>query len=90
MDYGYLSTLPHIVIMRNNCAYSSPDDNTIAFGLCDLGLGLPEIGYVSLKKLSTVRGPMGLPVEKDLYFTANMSAVTPFCGALQQADRSSN
>ena len=26
-----------------------PDDHDHAFGLCDLGLGMPEIGWVSLK-----------------------------------------
>ena len=45
-------------------------DNDIAFGLCDLGLGLPELGYVSLSELATVRGRFGLPVERDRHFTA--------------------
>jgi hypothetical protein len=46
-----------------------PDDG-LAFGLCDLGLGQPELGYVSLAELVTVRGKRGLPVERDLHFTA--------------------
>ncbi len=29
-----------------------------------------ELGYVSLSELKTVRGALGLPVERDLYFTA--------------------
>ncbi len=28
-----------------------------------------ELGYVSLDELESVRGPFGLPVERDLYFT---------------------
>ena len=48
-----------------------PDDHDHAFGLCDLGLGFPELGYVSLAELATVRGRLGLPVERDLFFTAN-------------------
>jgi hypothetical protein len=40
----------------------------LAFGLCDLGLGEPELGYVSLHELAAVRGPLGLPLERDLYF----------------------
>jgi len=48
-----------------------PDDPDRAFGLCDLGMGSPELGYVSLAELVAVRGPMGLPVERDLYFTAD-------------------
>lgn len=47
-----------------------PDDPDSAFGWCDLGLGFPEIGYVSLAELRALRGPWGLPVEQDLYFTA--------------------
>ena len=47
-----------------------PDDPEIAFGLCDLGLGHPELGSVSLSELEAVRGQLNLPVERDLYFTA--------------------
>ncbi|AVO42970.1 DUF2958 domain-containing protein [Simplicispira suum] len=46
-----------------------PDDHDNVFGLCDLGLGYPELGWVSLAELATVRGRLGLPVERDLYFT---------------------
>jgi len=45
-----------------------PDDPDLAFGLCDLGLGSPELGYVRLSELASVRGRFGLPVERDLYF----------------------
>ena len=48
-----------------------PSDPDRAFGLCDLGLGCPELGYVSVTELASVRGRLGLPVERDLYFTAN-------------------
>jgi Protein of unknown function (DUF2958) len=47
-----------------------PDDPDIAYGLCDLGLGCPELGSVSLSELEAVRGRLNLPVERDLYFTA--------------------
>jgi hypothetical protein len=58
----------------------TPDGNTtwllteldpngyLAFGLCDLGLGEPELGYVSLHELAAVRGPLGLPLERDPHF----------------------
>ena len=42
----------------------------ILFGLCDLGMGCPELGYVSLSELRSVRGRLGLGVERDLYFKA--------------------
>ncbi len=45
-----------------------PDEHDHAFGLCDLGLGCPELGWVSLAELATVHGRMGLPVERDLHF----------------------
>lgn len=48
-----------------------PSNEDTLFGLCDLGLGFPELGYVSLSELQTVRGPLGLPVERDLHFKAN-------------------
>ena len=48
-----------------------PDDPDRAFGLCDLGLGCPELGYVSLAELAALRGPMGLPVERDMHFDAD-------------------
>jgi hypothetical protein len=45
-----------------------PDDHDHAFGLCDLGLGYPELGWVSLAEIATVRGRLGLPIERDLHF----------------------
>ena len=48
-----------------------PDDPDRLFGLCDLGLGYPELGYVSLAELLELRGPLGLPVERDLHFVAD-------------------
>lgn len=40
------------------------------FGLCDLGLGEPELCYVSLAEIQSVRGKLGLPIERDRHFTA--------------------
>ncbi len=48
-----------------------PEDPDIAFGLCDLGFGCPELGSVSLREIAAVRGRLGLPVERDLHFRAN-------------------
>lgn len=47
-----------------------PDNTDIAFGLCDLGMGSPELGSVSLSEITSVSGPLGLPVERDMHFTA--------------------
>ena len=50
---------------------SELDSEDIAFGLCDLGQGFPELGYVSLTELESLRGRWGLPIERDLYFVAD-------------------
>ena len=47
------------------------DTDDLAFGLCDLGMGEPELGYVSLNELRTARGKLGLPVERDLHLKAD-------------------
>ena len=47
-----------------------PADPDLAFGLCDLGLGCPELGYVRLSEIEALRGRLGLPVERDLGFEA--------------------
>lgn len=45
-----------------------PQDPDIAFGICDLGMGFPELGSVRISEIQSVRGPLGLHVERDLYF----------------------
>ena len=50
-----------------------PDEPDIAFGLCDLGIGTPEIGKVRLSELASLRGPGGLRVERDKWFRATKS-----------------
>lgn len=47
-----------------------PDDPDILFGLCDLGFGFPELGSVRLSELESVRGRLGLGIERDLHFEA--------------------
>jgi hypothetical protein len=40
----------------------------IAFGLCDLGMGSPELGYVSLIDLINHQHSHLLGIERDLWF----------------------
>jgi hypothetical protein len=47
-----------------------PEDPDLAFGLCDLGFGCPELGNVRLSELESVKGPFGLPIERDDFFYA--------------------
>lgn len=42
------------------------DGEDILFGLVS-GLEV-ELGYFSLSELESVRGPLGLPIERDLYY----------------------
>jgi hypothetical protein len=44
-----------------------------AFGLCDLGMGTPELGFVCMHELRDLRGSLGLPIERDEHFTADKS-----------------
>ncbi len=63
-----------------------PDDDDHAFGLCDLGFGFPELGYVSLTELAIVRGRLGLPVERDLHFKAD-KPISAYAREARLADR---
>lgn len=63
-----------------------PEAPDIAFGLCDLGMGCPELGSVSLAELGTVRGRLRLPIERDLWFEARCS-ITVYARAAWRAGR---
>ena len=47
-----------------------PHNHDLLFGLCDLGLGFPELGYVSLSELEGIKGRLGLGIERDVNFVA--------------------
>ena len=66
-----------------------PDDRDgpfILFGLCDLGMGFPELGYVSLNELEEIKGVFGLGIERDLHFTAQYP-LSVYAEAARIADR---
>ena len=44
-----------------------------AFGLCDLGMGSPELGYVSLIELAELKLPFNLGIERDVHFDADLT-----------------
>lgn len=47
------------------------EDHSIAFGLCDLGMGCPELGTVWVHDLQNFRNNLtGLGLERDRYFKA--------------------
>ena len=54
----------------------SEKDGDTLFGLCDLGFGYPELGYVSLAELESVKfPPFGLGVERDLWFSPKKTLI---------------
>jgi len=61
-----------------------PQDPDLMFGLCDLGMGFPELGYVRLSELEAIRLPLGFGIECDPHFTAKhplsvYAAAARFC-----------
>ena len=47
------------------------DEDGRMFGLCDLGFGTPELGYVMFQELAEFRGRFGLGIERDMHFKAS-------------------
>lgn len=45
-----------------------PADGDTVWGLCDVGIGLPELGTVRLSSLTSIVGPRDRPVLRDRYF----------------------
>jgi hypothetical protein len=75
-----LDTIDHPPVVKlftpdANCTWLlselDPADTDIAFGLADLGFGTPEMGSVRLSEIASVRGRLGLPVERDRHFTGD-------------------
>lgn len=48
----------------------NPADGDTAWGLCDVGIGMPEQGTIRLSDLAVIVGPDQLPVRRDLHFHA--------------------
>ena len=73
-ENGYIDHKPVVKLFTPDAGCTwllteiDPEDPDIAFGLCDLGMGCPELGSVSLSELESVRGRLGLPIERDLHF----------------------
>ena len=50
---------------------SEMEDDGRMYGLCDLGFGTPELGYVMLDELTSIRLKFGLRIERDMHFKAD-------------------
>ena len=71
-----------------------PEDNDLAFGLCDLGLGFPELGYIRLSEIERLRNyRLGRHVEIDKSFngihpiSVYADAATIFGGIVEDNER---
>ncbi len=47
-----------------------PADGDMAYGLCDVGIGMPELGHIKLSDLASIVGPLKHPVMRDRFFQA--------------------
>lgn len=68
-----------------------PEDEDRLFGLCDLGMGEPELGYVSLAEIRALRPPFGLRIERDEVFQGRLpltvwADIARDCGSIGEAE----
>jgi hypothetical protein len=79
LEDGNTEDFPPVVKLFNPCGAATwliselDEDGDTAFGLCDLGHGSAELGYVSLEELASVKLTLGLYIERDMHFTAKKS-----------------
>ena len=67
--------------------FAEPEEPDILFGLCDLGMGCPELGSVRLSELESIKWPSGAPrIERDLHFTAK-HPISAYAEAARAAGR---
>ena len=62
---------------------SEMDESGYAFGLCDMGWGEPELGYVSVHELMDV---LGIRLERDRYWQAD-GKMSEYATAARAASR---
>jgi hypothetical protein len=76
LEDGNTEDFQPVVKLFNPCGAATwllselDEDGDTAFGVCDLGMGEPEMGYVSLEELASVELRFGLYIERDIHFTA--------------------
>ncbi len=46
----------------------NPGEPDLLFGLCDLGMGFPELGDVRFSELAATKNRLGINLERDLFF----------------------
>ncbi len=48
----------------------NPADQDTAWGVMDVGIGMPDLGEIKLSDLASIVGPRQQPVMRDRYFKA--------------------
>ena len=66
---------------RHQWLLTELDDDNVAFGLCDLGMGFPELGYVDLNEVMAAAAS----VNVKLCCTADFRAIAPLSVYADQA-----
>ena len=88
------SPVDHVPVLKlfggANCTWVlseyCPESDTL-FGLCDLGMGFPEVGYVSFAELKGIRfKPFGLPIERDRHFSTDKT-ISQLADEARKAER---
>lgn len=65
----------------------NPEEPDIAFGLCDLGMGFPELGYVSIHELLGIEDPvLGMRVCNNRLFKGEYT-MSAYANAARAAER---
>lgn len=49
-------------------AWLDPADGDTAYGVIDLGIGMPALGSIRISELESIIGPRQQPVMRDRYF----------------------
>jgi hypothetical protein len=49
------------------------NDGDTAYGLCDVGIGMPTLGRIKLSELGAIVGPRKQPILRDRYFRPTRS-----------------
>ena len=68
------------------------DDGDTLFGLCDLDMGFPELGSVSLSEITSAKLPLGLTIERDISFEGRVpisrwADIARVAGSIRVAER---
>lgn len=67
-------------------AWIQPESPDIAFGLCDLGIGCPELGIVRLSEIADIQGFLGQAVQRDRFWKATQP-LSAYTNAAEAAGR---